>query len=52
VVIVIPHEHPTFGACSSVGARRSATVVLANPLGDRAVLEVKEGLPVPVNPAP
>ncbi len=48
VVIVIPHSNPFPGACTAVGATRTATVELANPLGDRAVLEVKEGLPVPV----
>lgn len=35
-------------ACDLVGYGRSAVVQLARPLGDRAVLEVKEGLPVPV----
>ena len=49
VVIVIRHPNmPLFGACSAVGARRTATVELAAPLGDRAVLEVQQGLPVPV----
>ncbi|HEX5823796.1 MAG TPA: hypothetical protein VFY18_04975 [Candidatus Limnocylindrales bacterium] len=48
VVIVIPHEHGGFGACAGVGAVRTATVELARPLGDRAVLEVQQGLPVSV----
>jgi hypothetical protein len=48
VVIVIPHENGHIGACSAVGARRTATVTLAEPLGDRAVLEVTEGRPVSV----
>ena len=50
-VVVIVTEHPhngLFGACSAVGAARTAVVDLAAPLGERAVLEVKEGLPVPV----
>jgi hypothetical protein len=34
-----PHE---------VGAPRTAIVDLAQPLGERAVLEVTDGLPVPV----
>jgi hypothetical protein len=34
--------------CYLVGFGRDATVTLAAPLGDRAVLEVREGLPVPV----
>jgi hypothetical protein len=48
VVIVIEHRNPTPAACLLAGAGRTATVQLAAPLGDRAVLEVKEGLPVPV----
>ena len=52
VVIVIEHRNSFDGACTLVGATRTATVQLAAPLGDRAVLEVKEGLPVPVTLAP
>jgi hypothetical protein len=49
VVIVIEHENfPAVGACDLVGYRREATVELAAPLGDRTVLEVRQGLPVPV----
>ena len=48
VVIVVEHRDPVVGACSAVGAPRTAVVDLASPLGDRAVLEVKEGLPVPL----
>jgi hypothetical protein len=48
VVILIEHPNPLGGACSAVGATRTAKVQLAAPLGDRAVLEVKDGLPVPV----
>ncbi len=48
VVIVVEHQNPTVGACSAVGAPRTAVVDLASRLGDRAVLEVKEGLPVPL----
>jgi hypothetical protein len=50
-VVVIVTEHPhsgLFAACSLVGALRTAVVELAAPLGERAVLEVEEGLPVPV----
>jgi hypothetical protein len=46
VVIVVEHRNPTPGACAAVGAERTAVVNLASPLGDRTVLEVKEGLPV------
>ena len=49
VVIVTEHAFPLGGACSAVGAIRTATVQLASPLGRRAVLEVKEGLPVEVS---
>jgi hypothetical protein len=48
VVIVIVRANGFGGACRAVGAPRTATVELAAPLGERAVLEVKEGLPVPV----
>jgi hypothetical protein len=52
VVIVIRHPHVALGACTSVGARRTADVRLAAPLGERAVLDVMQGLPVPVSLAP
>jgi hypothetical protein len=49
VVIVTEHSHSgLFAACSAIGASRTAVVELAEPIGERAVLEVKEGLPVPV----
>jgi len=48
VVIVTAHPHGLGEACRLVGAPRTAAVELAAPLGERAVLEVKEGLPVPV----
>ncbi len=52
VAIIIEHNNPTPGVCEAVGATRTATLRLAAPLGDRALLEVKEGLPVPVTLAP
>jgi hypothetical protein len=53
VVIVIERKNfPVGAACDLVGYRREAPVELAAPLGDRAVLEVKQGLPVPVTLAP
>ena len=48
VVIIIEHDNATAGPCRLVGATRTATLQLAAPPGDRAVLEVKNGLPVPV----
>jgi hypothetical protein len=51
VVIVTKHPHSAFGeTCSAVGAVRTAEVELAAPLGNRAVLEVREGRPVAVTP--
>jgi hypothetical protein len=49
-VVVIVTEHPNigFGACTAVGALRTAEVQLSAPLGERAVLDLREGLPVPV----
>lgn len=54
VVIVTRHPNVVIGSCTAAGAPRAATVVLAAPLGERAVLEVQQGLPVPVvlTPAP
>jgi hypothetical protein len=52
VVIVTAHGGQFGAACNLAGANRKATVQLAKPLGDRAVLEVTEGLPVPVAAAP
>lgn len=48
VVIVLEHRHAADEACRSIGARRTATVDLNRPLGERAVLEVQQGLPVPL----
>ena len=54
-VVVIVTEHPGFGlsmACSAVGAFRTADATLAAPLGNRAVLEVAQGMPVSVTSTP
>jgi hypothetical protein len=48
VIIVIPHPNAAKVACRSLGAERTAIAELAKPLGERAVLEVTQGLPVPV----
>jgi hypothetical protein len=48
VVIVTEYPHSSDEICTAVGARRTTTVELASPLGARAVLEVRQGLPVPV----
>ena len=54
VVIVTRHPHAApFGeACSAVGARRTATATLAAPIGDRVLLDLQRGTPVPVVLAP
>jgi hypothetical protein len=48
VVIVIEQRNAADEACSAIGAPRTTTVDLAGPLGERAVLEVQQGLPVPL----
>ncbi len=54
VVIVTRHSHVGLlpQGCSAVGARRTATAALAAPLGDRVVLDLQQGTPVPVVLAP
>ena len=51
-VVVIVTRHPHVGlfpqGCSAVGARRTATATLATALGDRVVLDLQQGTPVPV----
>jgi hypothetical protein len=53
VVIVSPKEPAASapGCARLVGNSISINVTLADPLGKRAVLEVRQGLPVPVNPS-
>lgn len=52
VVIVVRQRHVQADdvdvGCSLVGYTRTATVALASPLADRAVLEIKLGIPVPL----
>jgi hypothetical protein len=52
VVIVISHENRTSLGCTLVGARRTAIAALAEPLGERVVLEVRGGLPVSMTLTP
>jgi hypothetical protein len=49
VVIITAHPHQGDDACAAIGARRTAAVRLSHALGDRAVLEVRQGLPVPIH---
>jgi hypothetical protein len=55
VVILVEHfytgDPKGIDGCADVGADRTATADLDQPLGDRAVLEVREGRPVPVTVA-
>jgi hypothetical protein len=44
----LPQAHDREQCWNSVGKTRTATVNLAQPLGERVVLEVRQGLPVPV----
>jgi hypothetical protein len=47
VIIVTRHGHVGIGvACTAVGARRTATATLADPLGSRVVLNLDDGQPV------
>jgi hypothetical protein len=51
VVVIVVREPRAQGdseACRLVGYVRTATVDLASPLADRAVLEIKLGIPVPL----
>jgi hypothetical protein len=48
VIVVTAHEHAAVGACTGAGKTRTAVATLAEPLGERAVLEVTQGLPVPL----
>jgi hypothetical protein len=54
VVIVTrqPHGPQLGGGCSAVGARRTATATLATPLGERVVLDLQQGIPVPMERSP
>ncbi|MDI1461525.1 hypothetical protein QEZ54_11130 [Catellatospora sp. KI3] len=52
VVIVLSRPHAADETCASIGAARQAPVRLSRPLGERAVLEVVQGLPVPLTVTP
>lgn len=48
VVILSSRSNPTLGGCTLVGYERTAVATLAAPLGERAVLNVQDGAPIPV----
>lgn len=49
VVILVAQHHADNEICTFIGFPRTATVNLVQPLAGRAVLEVREGQPVPVS---
>jgi hypothetical protein len=51
-VIVTSHPNGVAAACDAVSAYRTASVTLASPLGERTLLEVTQGRPVPVQLTP
>ncbi len=48
VVLLREIRHGANETCLDIGAARTAEATLDSPLGERAVLEVRQGLPVPV----
>jgi hypothetical protein len=48
VVLVYEHRNASAVACRAIGRMRTLTTTLATPLGDRTVVELNAGLPVPV----
>jgi hypothetical protein len=54
-VVVIVTEHPGFGislGCTAEAEFRTADATLSAPLGNRAVLEIMQGMPVSVTLTP
>jgi hypothetical protein len=51
-VIVTEHRNGTDTVCPAIGFSRTVAVELARPLDGRAVLEVQQGLPVPLMSTP
>jgi hypothetical protein len=51
-VIVVGHSGPTIGGCAAVGAMRTTSVDLHDPLGERTVLDGVRGQPVTVSRIP
>ena len=53
LVAIVGEQRPLqFGACTAAGATRTATATLSAPLGVRSVLDIQQGLPVPVTLTP
>lgn len=48
VVMIFTRAHDSEEICNMIGYDRTADATLAAPLGQRAVLEVRTGMPVPV----
>ena len=49
VVMIFEHAYSSHDSCNLIGYPRTADAQLAAPLGQRAVLEVRTGQPVPVS---
>jgi len=50
VVIIIVQRHADNEMCTLGGTTRTATLNLAQPLGGRVVLDIRQGEPVPLGP--
>ncbi|WP_238017142.1 hypothetical protein KZZ52_40170 [Dactylosporangium sp. AC04546] len=48
VVIIVTHPHAADEACTAIGFPRTLSVELAAPLGERALLDIQQGLPIAV----
>lgn len=51
VILITEHPHQASQAhqgCGAVGHLRTAALTLTRPIGQRAILEIRQGLPVPV----
>jgi hypothetical protein len=48
VIIVLEQRNPTEQMCTAIGAQRTAEVTLNAALGERTVLEIMQGMPVPL----
>ncbi|GGM25535.1 hypothetical protein ACFFX1_09695 [Dactylosporangium sucinum] len=48
IVIIVTHPHAGDEACTAMGYPRELSVDLAAPLGERALLDIQQGLPIAV----
>jgi hypothetical protein len=55
IVVIVHESHAASGGpqpCAAVGATRTATASLSAPMGERVVLDIQDGAPVPVSNSP